>query len=150
MAAIADPVSTDTNCVIRFLPIKCSTERLQHLAYFAPWNTDSTKIVLFSRSAIPQGRGILYPIFSSSRQACPEPFLCQDKLRRRDAKSAKKKFFLFLRTWRPLPRGVRPWRSCSDCGEINTPQGESPFIRSSPWRPLRPLRLCESNLFPDS
>ncbi len=25
------------------------------LASFAPWNTDSTKIVLFSRSAIPQG-----------------------------------------------------------------------------------------------
>ena len=90
MAAIADPVSTDTNCVIRLLPIKCSTERLQHLAYFAPWNTDSTKIILFSRSAIPQGRGILYPIFSSSRQACPEQS-------RRDAKTAKKTFLtLFL------------------------------------------------------
>ncbi len=45
-----------------------------------------------------------------SRQACPEPFLCQDKLRRRDAKpalskaeeTAKKNNFLFLLTWRPL------------------------------------------------
>ncbi len=31
-------------------------------------------------------RGLVYPIFSLSRQACPEPFLCQDKLRRRDTK----------------------------------------------------------------
>ena len=49
-------------------------------------------------------RVILYPIFSSWRQACPEQS-------RRDAKTAKKNIFLFLRTWRPLrlcgsPRGI--------------------------------------------
>ncbi len=67
--------------LIRFLPIKCSTERLQQ---------------------------------SFSRQ---------------DAKTAKNNIFLFLRTWRPLPRGVRPWGSYSACGEINTPRGESSFLR---------------------
>jgi len=76
---------------VSFLPIKCSTERLQqsfsrracpeqsrrdaktakkNIFLFlrtwrplrlAPWNTDSTKIELFVRSAIPQGspRGVL-------------------------------------------------------------------------------------------
>ncbi len=47
-----------------------STEALSFLSrhYFtgrAPWNTDSTKIELFTLSAIPQGRVIFYPIFSS-------------------------------------------------------------------------------------
>ncbi|MEE9549430.1 MAG: hypothetical protein V3W08_03400 [Candidatus Binatia bacterium] len=36
-----------------------------NLAPFAPWNTDSTKIELFALNAIPQGRVIPYPIFSS-------------------------------------------------------------------------------------
>jgi hypothetical protein len=76
---------------VRFLPIKCSTERLQHLAYFAPWNilstealsfhsrhyftgrapwnTDSTKIELFTRNAIPQGEASF--IRSSPHRAEP-------------------------------------------------------------------------------
>ncbi len=37
-------------------------------------------------------------------------------------------FFVPL-SWRPLPRGVRPWGSYSACVEINTPRGESSFIR---------------------
>jgi len=32
-------------------------------------------------------------------------------------------------SWRPLPRGVRPWGSYSACVEINTPRGEVSFIR---------------------
>ena len=95
----------------RFLPIKYSTQRLQHLASFAPlrlapwnilstealsfhsrhyftgrvpWNTDSTKIALFARSAIPQGE-------SSFIRSSPHR-----------AKPAKKNIFLFLRTSRPL------------------------------------------------
>jgi hypothetical protein len=35
----------------------------------------------------------------------------------------------FVRSWRPLPRGVKPWGSYSDFGEINTPRGESSFIQ---------------------
>ena len=41
--------------------IKCSAERLQlspNLASFAPWNTDSTKVELFARSAIPPGESL--------------------------------------------------------------------------------------------
>ncbi len=52
------PVTCD-----RFLPIKCSTERLQQ---------------------------------SFSHQACPEPFLCQRKLTRRDANTAKKTLLILL------------------------------------------------------
>ena len=98
-------------------------------------------------------RVILYPIFSSSRQACPEPFLCQDKLRRRDAMTAKKNIFLFLRTWRPLRlapwnilstealsfhsrhyfTGRAPWNTYSTKIELFArsaiPWGKSPFIR---------------------
>ena len=98
-------------------------------------------------------RVILYPIFSSWRQACPEPFLCQDKLRRRDAKTAKKNIFLFLRTWRPLRlvpwnilstealsfhsrhyfTGRAPWNTYSTKIELFArsaiPWGKSPFIR---------------------
>ena len=98
-------------------------------------------------------RVILYPIFSSWRQACPEPFLCQDKLRRRDAMTAQKNIFLFLRTWRPLRlapwnilstealsfhsrhyfTGRAPWNTYSTKIELFArsaiPWGKSPFIR---------------------
>ena len=86
-------------------------------------------------------RVILYPIFSSWRQACPEPFLCQDKLRRRDAKTAKKNIFLFLRTWRPL-------RLCGSPRGISFPQKRYLFIHGIISRgeprgiPTRPRSSC--------
>ncbi len=57
------------NFTLRFLPIECSTERLQHLASFAPWNISSTKIELFARSAILQGESSF--IRSSPHRAKP-------------------------------------------------------------------------------
>jgi len=90
----------------RLLPIKCSTERLQQiflifflgaLCAFAArpveYRLDQDQVVRPKRYST--GTVIVYPIFSSSRQACPEQS-------RRDAKTAKKNTFLFLRTWRPL------------------------------------------------
>ena len=74
-------------------------------------------------------RVILYPIFSSWRQACPEPFLCQDKLRRRDAKTAKKNIFLFLRTWRPLR--LAPWNILST--EALSFHSRHYFTGRAPW-----------------
>jgi len=77
-------------------------------------------------------RVILYPIFSSWRQACPEPFLCQDKLRRRDAKTAKKNIFLFLRTWRPLR--LAPWNILST--EALSFHSRHYFTGRAPWNIL--------------
>ena len=91
--------------VIRFSPMKCSTERLQHLASFAHF-----------------ARGLVYPIFSSLRQDA------------KTAKTAKKNIFLFIRTWRPLwfdcahyPESIEG-RLCNSPRGISFPQKRYLFI----------------------
>ncbi len=121
-------------------------------------------------------RVIVYPIFSSLRQVCPE----------KSRRDANKYISLWLRTWRALPRGIptRPRSSCSpealfhrgshrlsDLHLISELGALCAFARGlvypifsssrqdaktakkyiSLWlRTWRPLRLCESDLFPDS
>ncbi|MCZ6547885.1 MAG: hypothetical protein O6837_07190, partial [Deltaproteobacteria bacterium] len=67
---------------------------LLHGASPVEYRLDQDRVVRPKRYST--GRGLVYPIFSLSRQACPEPFLCQDKLRRRDTKTAKKTFLILL------------------------------------------------------
>ena len=86
---------------------------LLHGASPVEYRLDQDRVVRPKRYST--GRGLVYPIFSLSRQACPEPFLCQDKLRRRDAKTAKKKI--------PISSNLAPF----------APLRELSFIRSSPY-----------------
>ena len=128
----SSPVTCD-----RFLPIKCSTERLQHLAPFAPWNTDSTKIELFALSAIPWGE--LFFLRSSPHRA-------------KTAKIAKKTLLvLFLGALCPVEyrldqdRVVRPKRYSmgrvifspifSSSRQDRQDRKEN-FFDPPPWRPL--------------
>jgi len=65
---------------------------LFHGASPVEYRLDQDRVVRPKRYST--GQGIFYPIFSSSRQACPETFRCQDKLHRRDAKTAKNEILI--------------------------------------------------------